>query len=261
VRKLNNDLERRVAQRTAELEDANRELKNEIKVRKRAEEALRHNQSHVEQLNRRLQRAMTETHHRVKNNLQIIAAMVDMRMMDDQPMIPTEEIKRLGAQVRTLAAVHDILTHEAKGDGQAHDVSAQAVLDKLLPMLQEAACGRPIHALINDVRLTARQGTSLALVVNELVSNAIKYGQGDVTVSFDVDSANAVLTVCDDGPGFPPGFAPERSANTGLELVQNLSRWDLQASAEFRNRPEGGAEVVVTIPLHRSARALAASAA
>src|SRR5687767_298530 len=78
VRQLNTDLERRVAERTAELERANRELNSENAERKRAEEALLQEQKKIEGLNLRLQRAMTETHHRVKNNLQTIAAIVDM---------------------------------------------------------------------------------------------------------------------------------------------------------------------------------------
>jgi two-component sensor histidine kinase len=85
--------------------------------------------------------------------------------------------------------------------------------------------------------------------VNELVSNAIKHGRSRVDVDFRVSAKEAVLTVCDDGPGFPEPFDPERAANTGLELVENLSRWDLAGHTSYRNRPEGGASVKVFIPL------------
>src|SRR5579871_5554874 len=55
-------------------------------------------QAHIEALNERLQRAMIETHHRVKNNLQIIAAFVDMQAMEETETLPTEEFRRLGKQ-------------------------------------------------------------------------------------------------------------------------------------------------------------------
>jgi two-component system sensor histidine kinase/response regulator len=253
VRNLNEDLEARVRRRTAELERANKKLHREIGERKRAEEAITANKEHIESLNKRLQQAMTETHHRVKNNLQIIAAMVDMRLMDKPTSIRPEEMYRLGAHVRTLAAVHDILTAEAKEDGEAHYLSALEVLERLLSMLQDTIPDRRLKIKIEDARLTARQGTSLALIVNELISNALKYGKGMIDVDFTVVLKDAILSVCDDGPGFPEGFDAVKSASTGLELVNNLSRWDLGGDCVFENRKSGGACVTIKIPLPQAA--------
>ena len=95
-------------------------------------------QAETQALNIRLRRAMTETHHRVKNNLQIIAAMLDMQTMDNPATIPTEAVKRLGSQVAALAAVHDLLTEEAKQDGEANSLNARQVLAKLIPLVSAA---------------------------------------------------------------------------------------------------------------------------
>ncbi len=219
---------------------------------RRAEEARKeaeYQQAHIEALNERIQRAMTETHHRVKNNLQIIAAMVDMRAMDDSEAVPTEEFRKLGRHIRVLAAVHELLTAESKEDGQAHTISSRAMLDQLLPMIQSTAGPRQVTHNVDDVRLMVRQGTSLALVVNELFSNAIKYGRNSVHVGFSREDKYAILEVCDDGPGFPPAFDPVKAANTGLELILHLSRWDLGGSVRFYNLPEGGGCVRITIPI------------
>jgi two-component sensor histidine kinase len=246
---LNEELELRVKQRTAELEAANKKLKKEIAERKRAEnETLRH-QQYIEALNQRLQRAMTETHHRVKNNLQIIAAMVDMYSLDDTQFISAEEIRKLGIHVQTLAAVHELLTQEAKDDGQAHYIPAREVLERLIEMLQRTAGSRRILYEIAEARLSARQGTSLALIVNEIISNALKYGAGNIEVSLTVERKKAILRVYDEGPGFPEGFDPIKAANTGLELVHNLSQWDLGGEVQFSTRESGGGCVTVTIPL------------
>ena len=206
-------------------------------------------QAEIEALNKRLRRAMAETHHRVKNNLQTISAMLDMQAMDAECPPSIEDLKRLSRQVRTLAAVHDILTEEAMTDGLADNISTSVILDKLLLMLRQAVPHRPVRARIADVRLSARQGNSLALMVNELLSNAVKYGKVNSSILFDIEAETARLEVADDGPGFPPAFDPKKAANTGLELVENMARWDLGGETRYETRPGGGGLVTVTFPL------------
>ena len=205
-------------------------------------------QREIDALNLRLRRAMTETHHRVKNNLQIISAMVDMQLMNDEPTISVEEFRRLGSHVRTLAAVHDILTKESKDAGSQQTISVPEVLDQLLPIHQVTAPQCHIEAVIEDVTLTGRQGTSLALVINELISNAIKHGKGHVKIVLSQDESAISVTVCDDGPGFPPDFDPRTAANTGIELIESLVRWDLAGQVEYGNQAGGGAQVTIALP-------------
>lgn len=249
VLRLNKELELRVKQRTAELEATNRKLKKEITERKQAESKIIQHQQSIEALNQRLRRAMTETHHRVKNNLQIIAAMVDMHLLADAESVSADELRTLGLHVQTLAAIHELLTQEAKEDGQAHYIQARQVLAKLIEMLEKTIGARRIVYNIVDARLSARQGTSLALIVNELISNALKYSAGDIEVHLTVECKTAKLFVYDNGPGFPEDFDPLLAANTGLDLVCNLSQWDLGGDAKFFNRENGGGGVVITIPI------------
>ena len=235
-------------------------IQRELKERERTQAALERSQEATKELNERLKRSVTETHHRVKNNLQVIAAMVDMLIMDDEDVVSLEELKRLASHIRTLAAVHDILTHETKQDGQVEAVSTRAVLDKLLSLMQESTPGRTLMYSIDDAHLPAKQSTSLALLTNELVSNAVKHGHGDVSVSLKTDQKTATLEVCDDGPGFAPDFDPRQAANTGLDLVDSLSRWDLAGEVSFLNRSEGGARVVVSFPVNSEAEPTAHTA-
>jgi two-component sensor histidine kinase len=224
-------------------------LHEDITTRMRAEEKIAKNQAHIEQLYERLQHAMVETHHRVKNNLQIIAAMIDLRLMDDVGHIPVGELARLGRHVRTLAAVHELLTKQAKEDGEAHCVSAKEVLEHLLPLLSQMSGRHTLRSTLEEVSISSRQATALSLVINELVSNAVKHGREDILVKLSQREGRAVIAVEDDGPGFPPGFDADRAANTGMELVNRLSRWDLHGDIRYANLPGGGAIVCVEFPL------------
>ncbi len=217
-----------------------------ITARKLAEEELSCNAAHIQTLNDRLRRAMTETHHRVRNNLQIVGAMVDMQVLEGTPTLPTAEFKRLRGHVSALAAVHDLLTEQAKTDGIAESVEAEAVLEKLLPMLESIVAGRHFRFEVEaNPRLSARQATALAMIANELVLNAVKHSRSEVEVRFTLQGGRALLEVRDDGPGFPPDFNPRQAHHTGLEMVENLRRIDLGGITRYTNSPEGGGRVLL----------------
>src|SRR5437763_619382 len=78
------------------------------------------------QLNERLQHAMTETHHRVKNNLQLISALLDIQLVTHPDNVPAAELSRVASYVGALAAVHDLLTHESKKGTEDPTVSGKA---------------------------------------------------------------------------------------------------------------------------------------
>ncbi|MCC6730390.1 MAG: PAS domain S-box protein [Chthonomonadales bacterium] len=222
----------------------------DITDRLRAEQTLAHNQEHIALLNERLQEAMRETHHRVKNNLQVIAAMLDMRIMDGGAAIPIAEIHRLSSHVRALAIVHDLLTEHLDVEEGMRGLSARDVLTRLVGVLRNTAGAQEVQlGEVEDVWLTSRQGSSLGLVVNELVANGLKHGDGRVVVALTAGDRQARLDVIDGGPGFPPGFEPMAAASTGLELVERLSRWDLAGATNYGNAPDGGGRVTVTFPL------------
>jgi PAS domain S-box-containing protein len=221
----------------------------DITERKRAEEERERHLAEIETLNRRLQRAMTETHHRVKNNLQLISALIDMQRAASGEMVPVSEFARLSSNVRALSVIHDLLTQEAKEGSDQERLSARDVLENLVGVLKQTMGDRPLALESDDVRLVGRQATALALVTNELVSNALKHGKGAIEIYFRADSARAILEICDDGPGFPAGFDPLMASHTGLELVENVVQWDLRGTTAYASRPQGGAQITVTFPI------------
>ncbi len=231
---------------TAGLKDEEGALAGFAKIARDLTERKQH-QEEIERLNGSLRRTVSETHHRVKNNLQMLAALIEMQVMDHPESAPPE-LMRLGQHVRGLAVVHDLLTVGSRR-GKLDVLSALTTLGRLLASLRTSLPDRRINVDIDDVDIPAKTSASLTILVNELVTNAAKHGEGDIDVTFTLADGAAHLEVCDRGPGFPEGFTGRDVSSMGLELVENIVRIDLQGKVEYGNRPEGGARVVVTFPL------------
>jgi PAS domain S-box-containing protein len=217
----------------------------DVTERQAMEQRLHRHVAEIEALNARLKRSVTETHHRVKNNLQLMAALIEMQRQTERDTIPVTELVRLGQNIKALGVIHDILTLQSKEDGNQDSISATKVLERLLPMLQGTLTGRRLEITLDEVWLPGKHTTSLALIANELVSNAVKHGQGNIQITLRNSDGIINLEVCDDGPGFPQGFDADTAAHTGLDLIENIARFDLSAVVNYETREEGGARVSV----------------
>jgi two-component sensor histidine kinase len=98
-------------------------------------------------------------------------------------------------------------------------------------------------------RLPTKQGMSLAVLINELVNNAVKHGGHEVELQLAVVKKDVTLEVYDDGPGSSEAFSSLTAAHFGWELVESIGRIDLGGQTSYENRPGGGACVRVTFPL------------
>ena len=221
----------------------------DITQRKRADALMGEHMAQIETLNQRLFQSMRETDHRVKNNLQSISALLDLQVMDHVDAVPVKELMQVRMHISTLASIHDLLVSDIKTEGGTSGVSAKAALLKLLPMLQAFVGEQRIRWNVDDVYLPIKQGMSLAVLINELVSNAVKHGGQQVELRLALVEKEVTLEVSDDGPGFSQAFSPGTAAHFGLELVESIGRLDLSGKTSYENRPEGGACVRVTFPL------------
>lgn len=221
----------------------------DITERKADEIELKRKQAQIEELNIYLRRSMIETHHRIKNNLQLIAGLVEMRLIQYDELIPAEEFRRIGNHVHALSTIHDILTDEAKGQEETGAVSLQSTLTRLSSMLSTLH-GRAIVATqLDETIVTPKVATSLAVVLSELINNSVKHGEGEIGLRVTVSDSGVKVELWDSGPGFPEGFDSATSAHTGLQIVEQLVRWDLRGAASYGASPEGGAHITISMPL------------
>lgn len=196
----------------------------------------------------RLQRAMDESHHRIKNNLQVLAALVDLQRLKHPEQVPPGELQRLSEHIRTLGELHDLLTSDKESAATGY-IQVQALLGRIMPLLETASGGRKLEfSAPESLVLSARQASSFLPLLAELVGNAIKHGEGTVTVTVEEVPEGIQLTVSDQGKGFPAGFSANQAANTGLELIENMARWDLGGEVRYENAKEGGARVSIIFP-------------
>ena len=167
-----------------------------------------------------------EIHHRVKNNLQTVASL--LRLQARQPGVDARKaLEDSVNRILAIAAVHEVLT-ERRDD----DADLSELLERLrATLVQGVGAGREVEANLATVYLAGQRATSLALVFSELLGNAIEHGGPHIRVdlSADGESAEALLTVSDDGPGLPA----DQVDGTGLSIVKALVRDELRGTLEF----------------------------
>src|SRR5690242_1993978 len=194
-----------------------------------------------------------EIHHRVKNNLQTVAALLRLqarRMTEPAARAALEESVR---RVASIAVVHETLA------GSREDVVAvDEVLDQVLPMLGDLTSIGPAARTRRIGRvgeLPAAAATPLVMAVTELLQNAAEHAfpggdPGTIELIAERDGDDLVVRVRDDGQGLPPGFDPDTSEGLGLQIVRTLVTSELGGSLEM-GTPAGqssGTEVVLVLP-------------
>ena len=196
-----------------------------------------------------------EIHHRVKNNLQTVAALLRMqarRMTDPAAKAALQEsVRRVGS----IAVVHETLSLALD-----ENVAFDGIADKVLAMCAEvAATGAPVTVVRSGSFgiLSAEVATPLSMVLTELVQNAVEHAYPDgrdgiIEVGVDRTEDQVVVEVVDDGAGLPDGFDLDTSTRLGLQIVRTLVAGELRGTLTLESRAPRGTRAVLTVPLSRS---------
>ena len=193
-----------------------------------------------------------EIHHRVKNNLQTVAALLRLQA---RRVVVGEARAALEESVRRVASI--ALVHETLSMSSDEAVEFDGIVDRVAAAAREVAAPESrvrIHREGTFGVLPAEIATPLVMVLNEVLQNAVghAYGpgaDGEVVVSAYRFRRQLHVTVADDGQGLPEGFDLDRSERLGLQIVRTLARGELRGTIELRRRVEGGTEAVLVVPL------------
>lgn len=196
---------------------------------------------------------LQEMHHRVRNNLQAVASLLNMQMRRVRDREVMRYLGESAARVQSIAAVHDLLCEETLGI-----TTVQAVAWKVLEVAR-AHLSRPGLELGCQIveepplPIGSKEATLLALVVNELFSNAVSHGFGDQdrgTVIADAYLADdhIVLQVKDDGLG-PDEGVEDGESGLGLQIIRALITRDLGGTFSLQ-RDGAWTVAIVTLPYH-----------
>jgi two-component sensor histidine kinase len=193
-----------------------------------------------------------EIHHRVKNNLQTVAALLRLQARRIDSESGREALEEAVRRVGSIAIVHETLSQNLD-----ERVEFDEIADRVLAMVAEISPGKVVTRRAGRFGiLTAEVATPLSMVLTELLQNALEHGfgpgeEGSVEVSADRGPEQQLtITVRDDGRGLPEGFDPQTAGNLGLQIVRTLVVGELGGTFDMVPSAEGrGTEVVLELPL------------
>jgi len=178
---------------------------------------------------------LREIHHRVKNNLQVISSLLNMQARNATDEETKGILSESRDRVRTMSLIHSQLY---EGSDLA-EINMKEFVDRLLGQLQSYQVGdtRITRVVwVDDYPLPISVAVPVGLIINELLSNALKHAfkgrnEGKIEVSLTASGDGRInLTVSDDGCGLPPGFDINKSKTLGLRLVKILAEDQLQGT-------------------------------
>lgn len=192
-----------------------------------------------------------EVHHRVKNDLQTVAALLRMQSR----RVQTEEARNaLGEAVNRILSIAVI--HEFLSEQDTRIINIRDIAGRILNQMQSGVLDprREIQLRLQgpNIYLTARQATSCALVINELLQNALEHGfdqrelGGTIVLSFQDLGDRVELRIHDDGRGLPVDFDLARVDSLGLRIVRMLVTDDLKGTIALQS--DNGVSAIVNFP-------------
>jgi PAS domain S-box-containing protein len=206
----------------------------DISARKEAERQIRASLREKEVL-------LKEIHHRIKNNLQIVSSMLSLQAGQSQDGEVRAMFEASQNRVRSIALMHEIL-YQVKDLAHVDFAGyVRALMEGLFHSMARAGVAWRLEA--DTTRLSLDQAIPCGLLVNELVTNALKHAfpgerEGAITIRLARRAGDLVeLEVADDGIGLPAAVDPRNTATLGLDLVFTIAE---QLAADVDVRREGG---------------------
>ncbi|HET7152481.1 MAG TPA: PAS domain-containing protein, partial [Candidatus Kapabacteria bacterium] len=194
----------------------------DITERKLAEDQIRGSLQEKEVL-------LKEVHHRVKNNMQVISSLLNLQGEYIRDSYDKELFRDSQTRVKSMALVHELL-YQSKDLAQVNFRDYISTIVEQLFSFHSVSMGKiNLDIRVGEVQLGIDTAIPCGLIINELVSNALKYGfpgerKGNVIIDFSKEKDHYTCIVADDGVGLPANIEVENTSSLGLQLVHTLTR-------------------------------------
>jgi PAS domain S-box-containing protein len=169
---------------------------------------------------------LKEIHHRVKNNLQVISSLLNLQSHRIHDPKDVDAFNASMDRIKSMALIHDKLY---RSENLASIYFPGYVSDLVRGLVANYSTGKGIELdlRVDPISLNVDNAIPLGLIVNELVSNALKHAfsggkQGKVVIGLHIEGSDAVLVVSDNGIGFPDGLDFANTESLGMQLVVTL---------------------------------------
>ncbi len=188
-----------------------------------------------------------EVHHRVKNNLQTIAAVLRMQTRRASETGTRQALNEAISRILSVALIHEFLSLD-----RSQSINVREVCQRIVSQSREVMVpGKQISFAVEGpaIYLPSQQATACALVVNELVQNALEHGyeqrkEGRIQLLLTDQGDQVQIEICDDGEPLPDSFDLSSPTSLGLQIVRSLVQGDLRGSVRLENQAHGVVAVV-----------------
>ena len=218
-----------------------------VHVMHEALERLRQEEGKSAELAEQRETLFRELQHRISNNLAIVSALLNLQRAEVEDEKASQALAEAANRLQLISKIHRKL----------HDPSRSRLrfgpfVEDLCRDVLEASGAGNIVCLVSaaDAKIPSEKIVPVALIVTELISNALEHGfngrpKGTIRIDLSAEGTAHVLTVADDGNGLPEGFALEDARSMGLRIVRSLAR---QIDGEFAMEAKDGTVCRLVFP-------------
>jgi PAS domain S-box-containing protein len=222
----------------------------DITERKQAEEARKASERRLKASLREKDTLLKEVHHRVKNNLQLISSLLSLQCAQIKDKKAIEMLRESQDRIRSLAMIHEKLYRSKSLVGVDASQCVRDLVSHLLSVYKMKDTPVKVQFSVDDIFFGIDTAVPCGLVINELVSNALKHafrGRRNVTNSINIEFHRYRrmyrLVISDNGIGFPGGLNFRKTGSLGLQLVVALVK---QMGGRISLKCKNGTRISVT---------------
>ena len=228
----------RISHQRNEIITANNEL--DLKVR-----LLEESQTDLQLALKEKEALLKELYHRTKNNMNSITSLLNLQMYQSRDPVLEQAFKVTQNRIRSMALVHKMLYQSKSLDVVSIDDYLKELVRELVYSYAPENDRITVEQTCEQVKITLELAIPVGLIVNEILTNALKYAfpEGARGV-ISMDARRLVddqlqITITDNGPGLPPDFDPLETDTLGFKLIRSITEDQLGGELAYQSQGTG----------------------